>query len=185
MKQVLKNYRFYVTALLVLGSLAAIGIASSLAIQAINHYQQAEVSTTGFRPQSKLFLQGESKLGPVGSNQSVVITLDSAGANASQVKATLGYDPALITVQSIITTNSPCSAITEQRYDNEKGEVIFSCQIAERSLKEQINRLATIMYRPASSGIGAFAFSSSETKVASPNGTDLLTMAPDFHFLIP
>lgn len=111
--------------------------------------------------------------------QSVAIKIDTGPEAINTIGVVLAYDPAFLKIKDISETLSVCEQVIESSIDTEKGEIRFSCIIANPGFSGP-GTVATLSFTALKPGDFSLRFLP-ETQVLANDGlgTDVLRIAMD------
>lgn len=118
----------------------------------------------------------------------VAVRLASGGEPVNAVQIGLSFNPAVMQVKELVTTNSFCrqDLIAQQIIDNIAGTVDFSCGLPTPGFGYGVGTIVELVMKPVASGETAIGFVKSKTRVLANDGlgTDVLRAAASGNYRV-
>ena len=120
---------------------------------------------------SVLELQPQSAILNPEFEHQVTIKLLSGGEAINSIRAIVNYDPDLIKITDIITTNSLCQNgfYLEKEIDNNLGKVIITCVLPNPGFLGRVGKIADLVIQPLKGEVFSLTFDK-ETQVLANDG---------------
>lgn len=132
-----------------------------------------------FDPESDVIIQSSEK--------TVAIKVFTGGEAINAVSAVINYDPKVVEILDIVTTNSFCdpSFFLEKEINKEKGKVRIVCGIPNPGFSDAIGTVAELLIQPLGSEAISLEFAE-ETQVLANDGlgTNVLRMVTNGYYQI-
>ena len=134
---------------------------------------------------STLRIQPESGVFSTDFERTVEVLVDTGDEYVNSVSVSLVFDPAIFSVEDIITETSFCSFFLEKIIDNKKGTVQFSCGLPNPGFSGNTGTVMSLRIKPKAVGTSTFVFTN-ETRVLANDGlgTDVLRFASNASYTI-
>lgn len=130
---------------------------------------------------STLRLQPEWGIFNVGIEQNFLIMVDSGDESINAVEVEIYFDPRLVSVRTVDTSNSACSYFIENTVDQEEGIIRVRCILIDAPTDVHSFSIGSIVATPLVPGGFTFTFDSKETHVLANDGlgTNVLRASQD------
>ncbi|QQG49679.1 MAG: hypothetical protein HZB70_02675 [Candidatus Berkelbacteria bacterium] len=102
----------------------------------------------------------------------VAVRLASGGEPVNAVQIGLSFNPAVVQVRELVTTNSFCrqDLITQRIVDNTLGTVDFSCGLPTPGFGYGVGTIVELVLKPVADGETVIGFNKSKTRVLANDG---------------
>lgn len=130
---------------------------------------------------STLELYPSTSIVDLAYEQRIAVRVRSGGEKVNSFTVHLRYDPAMMDVLDIVTTNSICDPdlFAERRIDVSTGEVLISCGLPNPGFSGAVATIAELVVQPRREGAFAIRFEKDSKVLANDGlGTNVLRIAP-------
>jgi hypothetical protein len=136
---------------------------------------------------STLSFVPDSDLVDLAHEQRISVNVITGGEAVNAFEAVVHFDPSLVRVTEIETTNSICGPefFIERSIDNTKGEVNVTCAIPTPGFTGQDGTIADLLVQPLHAGSFSLNFSTGTQVLANDGlGTDVLRTVTDGNYQV-